>query len=194
MSWTEDTHKVLRSRDKHILVLLLTQTEVYVCVSANEHFGKNEPRKYTHGPYTKVLTPVWSETLCVSPHLSVQACHHHPCYCTQSLTPLSQPSREASVRSAAKGRLGLLLFHYPAHSSLLLGLDTSSCFTFTSSLSWGNSSAWKKKRQQDLLVILRCYQQPDALYTVADLAWCLNWSQHTWLSSPSYQIESTALK
>lgn len=93
VSWTEDTREVFGSRDKHILVLLLTQTEVYVCVSANEHFGKNEPRKYTHGPYTKVLTPVWSETLCVSPHLSVQACHH-PCYRTQSLTPChSLPER-----------------------------------------------------------------------------------------------------
>ena len=43
-------------------------------------------------------------------------------------------------------------------------------------------------------MILGCYQQSDALYTLADLAWCLNWSQHTWLSSPSYRVGSTALK
>lgn len=202
MSRTEDTHEVLRSRDKHILVLLLTETGVCVCISgvANEHLGKNEPRKYKHVYTQKSSIPVWSETLCVSPHLSLQDCHHLPTMLTPlqlslSYTPLQSSREVGSVGSVGKGRLGLLLSSCPAHPSLLLGPDTSGCFPFTSSLSWRkcNSLAWKN-RQQDLQVILSCYQQPDALYTLADLAQCPNWSQHTWISSPSYQIEFTALK
>lgn len=41
----------------------------------------------THTDHTqKSSIPVWSETLCISPHLSPQDCHH-PSYHAHSLTP-----------------------------------------------------------------------------------------------------------
>lgn len=83
----------------------------------------------------KSSIPVWSETLCVSPHLSVQPCYH-PSYHAHSLTPCHSLPETPSVGSAAEGRLGLLLLSCPAHPSLLLGLDTSGHFCVTSSLSW----------------------------------------------------------
>lgn len=51
-----------------------------------------------------------------------------------------------------------------------------------------------KTGSSTVLVILGCYKQPGALYTLDDLPWYLNWSQHTWISSPNYQVVSTALK
>lgn len=91
--------------------------------------------------------------------------------------------------------MGLLLLNYPAHPLLLLGLDMFAHFLLPLlSLEKSATAQHRKNRQQDLLVILGCYQQFDALYTLADVAWCLHWSQHTWLSSLSYLVRSTALK
>lgn len=92
-------------------------------------------------------------------------------------------------------QMGLLLLNYPAHLFLLLGLDMLAHFLLPLlSPEESVTAQYRKNRQQDLLVILGCYQQSDALYTLADVAWCLNWSQNTWLFSLSYLVRSTALK
>lgn len=148
----------------------------------------------THMVHTqKSSTPVWSETLCVSPCLSEQACHH-PSYHAHSPTPCHSLERGTRGSAAEGGWVG-------SSSAVLYILPYCWAWTqvATSLLPLpfpeGNATAQHgKNRQQDLLVILRCYQQPDAPHTLADLSWCLNWSQHTWLSSPRCQIEFTAPK
>lgn len=198
VSRTEDTHEVLRSRDKHILVFLLTEIDVCVCISgvAREHLGKNEPRKYTHGPYTKVLNPCleWDPLYLTTSVTTGLPPPFLPCPFPYTLsllyTPLQSSRKLGPVGSAAK-RVWVCcspaILHIPPY-----------CWTASlSPLPFPEENATAqpgKNRHQDLQVILSCCQQPDALYTLADLAQCPNWSQHTWISSPSYQIEFTALK
>lgn len=148
----------------------------------------------THMVHTQMSSAlVRSETPCVSPHL-VQACHH-PSSHTHCLTPChSLPERHQWALQLRGGWIcfSSLIQHILPYCWAWAQVTTSLLpFPFPEE----NATAQHgKNKQQDLLVILSCCQHPVALYTLADLAWCLNWSQHTSLSSPNYQTESTALK